>query len=132
MGTQNRDQTRQSQAAAGQKTAPQDPKLNPGRDEQNQIEQRTSDQGQGRNQSASGDRSSSSRDSRADTSAPNASGGSKSIQRPTGEERWQRIAEAAYRRAEHRGFAPGNEVEDWLAAEHEVDSPTGAQPKTLR
>lgn len=32
------------------------------------------------------------------------------------------IAEAAFFRAEKRGFAPGNEVEDWLAAESEVDA----------
>jgi hypothetical protein len=32
------------------------------------------------------------------------------------------IAEAAYLRAEHRGFAPGFEAEDWLAAESEVDA----------
>jgi hypothetical protein len=31
------------------------------------------------------------------------------------------IAEAAYYRAVHRGFAPGHETEDWLAAEREVD-----------
>lgn len=31
------------------------------------------------------------------------------------------IAEAAYFRAEKRGFAPGHETEDWLAAEAEVD-----------
>ncbi|MFZ0498899.1 MAG: DUF2934 domain-containing protein [Steroidobacteraceae bacterium] len=31
------------------------------------------------------------------------------------------IAEAAFLRAERRGFAPGNEEEDWLAAEAEVD-----------
>jgi DUF2934 family protein len=31
------------------------------------------------------------------------------------------IAEAAYLRAERRGFAPGYEEEDWLAAEVEVD-----------
>jgi|HubBroStandDraft_1064217.scaffolds.fasta_scaffold221294_2 hypothetical protein len=30
------------------------------------------------------------------------------------------IAEAAYFRAERRGFAPGHELEDWLAAEDEV------------
>jgi DUF2934 family protein len=30
------------------------------------------------------------------------------------------IAEAAYYRAERRGFAPGEELEDWLAAEKEV------------
>jgi hypothetical protein len=32
------------------------------------------------------------------------------------------IAEAAYFRAEKRGFAPGNEAQDWLAAEQEVDA----------
>jgi hypothetical protein len=31
------------------------------------------------------------------------------------------IAEAAYFRAQRRGFAPGHEEEDWLAAEAEVD-----------
>ncbi len=31
------------------------------------------------------------------------------------------IAEAAYLRAERRGFSPGSEDEDWLAAEKEVD-----------
>jgi hypothetical protein len=30
------------------------------------------------------------------------------------------IAEAAYFRASNRAFAPGHEVEDWLAAEHDV------------
>ena len=32
------------------------------------------------------------------------------------------IAEAAYLRAERRGFAPGHEEEDWYAAEKEVDA----------
>jgi hypothetical protein len=32
------------------------------------------------------------------------------------------IAKAAYYRAEKRGFAPGHEAEDWLAAESEVDA----------
>jgi hypothetical protein len=32
------------------------------------------------------------------------------------------IAKAAYFRAEKRGFAPGHETEDWLAAESEVDA----------
>jgi Protein of unknown function (DUF2934) len=32
------------------------------------------------------------------------------------------IAEAAYFRAEKRGFHPGHETEDWLAAEAEVDA----------
>lgn len=32
------------------------------------------------------------------------------------------IAKAAYYRAEKRGFTPGHETEDWLAAESEVDA----------
>jgi len=32
------------------------------------------------------------------------------------------IAKAAYYRAERRGFVPGHEAEDWLAAESEVDA----------
>ena len=32
------------------------------------------------------------------------------------------IAEAAYLRAERRGFAPGGEEEDWMAAEAEVEA----------
>lgn len=32
----------------------------------------------------------------------------------------QKIAEAAYYRAQQRGFSPGYELEDWLAAEAEV------------
>ena len=38
------------------------------------------------------------------------------------EEREYMIAEAAYYRAERRGFTPGNEMEDWLQAETEIDS----------
>jgi len=30
------------------------------------------------------------------------------------------IAEEAYYRAEQRGFAPGHELDDWIAAEAEV------------
>jgi hypothetical protein len=33
----------------------------------------------------------------------------------------QKIAAAAYRRAESRGFVPGAELDDWLQAEAEVD-----------
>jgi hypothetical protein len=35
-------------------------------------------------------------------------------------ERTAMIADAAYFRAERRGFAPGHELEDWLAAELDV------------
>ncbi len=37
------------------------------------------------------------------------------------ERRREMIAEAAYFRAQRRDFLPGHEVEDWLAAEAEVD-----------
>jgi Protein of unknown function (DUF2934) len=36
-------------------------------------------------------------------------------------ERRELIAKAAYYRAERRAFGPGHELEDWLAAETEVD-----------
>lgn len=32
------------------------------------------------------------------------------------------ISQSAYLRAERRGFTPGSEIEDWLAAEAEVDA----------
>jgi hypothetical protein len=32
------------------------------------------------------------------------------------------VRDAAYLRAQARGFEPGHELEDWLAAEHEVDA----------
>ena len=31
------------------------------------------------------------------------------------------IAEAAYFRSAHRGFEPGHELDDWLAAESEIE-----------
>lgn len=42
-----------------------------------------------------------------------------------GEDRRRLIAEAAYFRAERRGFQPGQELEDWLAAEIEIDALLG-------
>jgi len=38
-------------------------------------------------------------------------------------ERYHGVAEAAYFRAEHRGFLPGYELQDWLDAEAELDKP---------
>jgi hypothetical protein len=38
------------------------------------------------------------------------------------EKRHQLIAEAAYFRAKQRNFAPGCELEDWLAAESEIET----------
>lgn len=40
----------------------------------------------------------------------------------TPEERWKMVAEAAYLRAEKRGFSGGNPTDDWLAAEAEIDN----------
>ena len=37
-------------------------------------------------------------------------------------DRLKRIAEAAYKRAHQRNFAPGHDLEDWLEAEKEVDA----------
>jgi hypothetical protein len=37
------------------------------------------------------------------------------------DERRRMIAEAAYYRAQRRGFAPGGELEDWVHAEAEID-----------
>lgn len=39
--------------------------------------------------------------------------------------REQMIAEAAYYRAEQRGFVPGNEMSDWLEAEADVEALLG-------
>ncbi|HVO45761.1 MAG TPA: DUF2934 domain-containing protein [Steroidobacteraceae bacterium] len=43
---------------------------------------------------------------------------------PAAEQAWRRrmIEEAAYYRYLHRGGQPGRELEDWVAAEHEVDA----------
>jgi hypothetical protein len=38
------------------------------------------------------------------------------------DERRGMIAKAAYLRGERRGFPPGGEKEDWLAAEQEIDA----------
>jgi hypothetical protein len=40
--------------------------------------------------------------------------------RPEGPDRGEMVRMAAYFRAERRGFAPGHELEDWIAAEAEV------------
>ncbi len=44
-------------------------------------------------------------------------------------DRLKRIAEAAYRRAQQRNFAPGHDLEDWLEAEKEVDAARLSRPK---
>jgi hypothetical protein len=41
---------------------------------------------------------------------------------PTADERISMIAEAAYYKAEHRGFSGGSPEADWWEAEKEIDS----------
>jgi hypothetical protein len=60
-------------------------------------------------------------------SAPRASRARKTIATAasaavTPEARQAMIAEKAFLRAERRGFTPGREADDWLAAEAEVDA----------
>lgn len=47
---------------------------------------------------------------------------------PSPAEREQLVRTAAYFRAQRRGFEPGYEWEDWLAAEAEVSTRTGVAP----
>ena len=47
---------------------------------------------------------------------------SSSIAEVSNEERYRLIAELAYFRSEKRSFAPGYELEDWLAAETELET----------
>jgi hypothetical protein len=47
---------------------------------------------------------------------------------PPASGREEMIRQAAYYRAERRGFAPGYEWEDWLAAEAEVNALTAPKP----
>ena len=51
---------------------------------------------------------------------------------PSGEQRLALIAEAAYLKAERRGFAGGSELEDWLQAEAEVDGNLAGQTSTRK
>ena len=41
------------------------------------------------------------------------------------DERYKRVAQAAYFRAEKRGFAPGGELQDWLEAEADIQQQLG-------
>ncbi len=47
----------------------------------------------------------------------------------TASERRQLVERAAYLRAAARGFEPGHEVADWLAAEAEIDERFGPSPR---
>ena len=44
------------------------------------------------------------------------------VQRVTPEDRQRMIAEAAYYRAQQRGFSEGDPVDDWQQAEQEIDN----------
>jgi hypothetical protein len=59
--------------------------------------------------------------------AAEGSGGGKAVEVPvlTPEERYQRIAKAAYLRAASREFAGGDPVQDWLDAEAEINAVLG-------
>jgi hypothetical protein len=52
--------------------------------------------------------------------APRAAPAANASPMPSATELYEMICEAAYYRAEKRGFTPGAEAEDWLAAEAEV------------
>ncbi len=69
----------------------------------------------------SGSRGEAPRRERTATAPPKATTPARRLQ-VTAEARRAMIAEAAYLRAERRGFAPGYETEDWLAAEIETDA----------
>jgi hypothetical protein len=56
---------------------------------------------------------------------------SKAISEVSQERRREMIAEAAYLRAEQRGFAQSDAQEDWLAAEREVDMLLGGQATSI-
>ncbi len=64
----------------------------------------------------------------AEATAPTAAPDATPVAAPSGD-RTQQIAERAYYLAEQRGFAPGGELEDWLAAERAVDAQRGAGPR---
>lgn len=49
-----------------------------------------------------------------------------------GEEKRELIGKAAYFRAERRGFVPGFEVDDWLAAELEIERSLRKSPANPR
>jgi hypothetical protein len=65
-------------------------------------------------------------DTRARSTPPKGTRTAKATSAPraaiSADDRRAMIAEAAYLRAERRGFASGHETEDWLAAELEVDA----------
>ena len=59
------------------------------------------------------------------TDSSSVSGSSQTNASGTADDRRRRVSEAAYYRSERRGFAPGQEEEDWLEAEKEIDDGEG-------
>lgn len=57
--------------------------------------------------------------------APPVSSGDPGTVREDTQARHRRISEAAYYRAERRGFEPGKDQDDWLEAEREIDDEAG-------
>lgn len=53
--------------------------------------------------------------------------GESSLTQTSALQRHHMIAEAAYFMAEARGFAPGSETDDWLAAESAINAATAQQ-----
>jgi len=63
--------------------------------------------------------------------APNPPAGDAGTAKTDAEERHRRISEAAYYRAQQRGFTADQEYDDWLSAEQELDrgTPTDKKPE---
>jgi hypothetical protein len=61
--------------------------------------------------------------------APEAKRAAAKAGQPDAAERLSRISMAAYFIAERRGFSPGHELDDWLAAEAEING--SATPSTV-
>jgi hypothetical protein len=70
-----------------------------------------------------------SRTTESTTTPPESSEATAPVER---ERRGAMIAEAAYYRAEQRGFEPGCELDDWCAAENDIDAllTRGEMPST--
>jgi hypothetical protein len=67
---------------------------------------------------------------RAETPAAAAAGNApKPAAMPSATELYEMISEAAYYRAEKRGFTPGLEAEDWVQAEAEVLGRMKSRPR---
>lgn len=61
-----------------------------------------------------------------------AAGGDARTGAATAEHRHAMIERAAYLLAESRGFSPGEELDDWLAAESEVDRQLGKTATNMK